>query len=310
MGKEDGWTKTPNIILDAMLEMNEAELKLTVYLVRETYGRHKKSIRMTYDEMQAEIKLSRGGVASAVESVIARGFFARGNKSMWYVNSLKNELKSDESLQNELNPTEQTTETVQQIDQSGLHNRPYYTSANKEKEKEYIYNGVASEVTDELPANQKPEPSESRVQEMIGALSQISKQKYIAERDNEFRPVAVKLVKDGFTVGDVAYFGVWWSKNRHYPGKPALKTIFDNIDRVIDERDNPTPAVNGVIKDDTSGIWVRVVNALSTRNYNLLTETEKNAVRAVGIDRIKGRNNFTESQLRGEFFKALQGVTA
>ncbi len=125
----------------------------------------------------------------------------------------------------------------------------------RQDKKKDIYSGVASEVTDELPQNQKPQPSETRIQEMIGALSQISKQKYTTEREPEFRPVAVRLIQDGFTVGDVAYYGVWWKKHGVYrhQGKAPLKMILDGIEGVIEQRDNPEQS-NGAA-DNFTQTW-------------------------------------------------------
>jgi hypothetical protein len=125
-----GWTKTPNEILEAMPGMSEAELKLTAVLVRLTYGYHAEEVKLRYEDMRDAARLSQGGVANAVEAVTRRGFFRRGNKSMWYVNSLPSRLNHEEEI-------------VQPVDQNSLPSRLSYIdnslpsrlpSIDKEKE--------------------------------------------------------------------------------------------------------------------------------------------------------------------------------
>jgi len=83
-----GWTKTPNGILDAVPDMSEIEVKLTMVLVRATFGYHRDEVKMTYDDMQEATNIrGRASITRAINLVEKRGFFVRGRKSMWTVNS-------------------------------------------------------------------------------------------------------------------------------------------------------------------------------------------------------------------------------
>lgn len=85
-----GWTKVPNIILDAVPDMSEIEQKLTFKLVRLTFGYHTNEVKLTYDDMQELTGIrGRASITKAVNLVEARGFFVRGCRSMWRVNSSK-----------------------------------------------------------------------------------------------------------------------------------------------------------------------------------------------------------------------------
>lgn len=65
---------------------------------------------------------------------------------------------------------------------------------------------------------------------------------------------------------------------------------------------------SSVPTSDDLTTWSKVTDALSRQAYNTLTEQEKTAIKAVGFDAIKGRTSFTETKVRAEFFKALQGA--
>lgn len=100
-----GWTKTPNEILEAMPDMTEAELKLTAVLMRQTYGYHRNEVKMTYDDMMTKANInSRTTISDAIDRIERRGFFVRGRRSMWLINSPVNGLNQlDESPSTGLN---------------------------------------------------------------------------------------------------------------------------------------------------------------------------------------------------------------
>lgn len=118
-GKMRNYTRTPNEILACAPDMNEAELKLTLVLVRQTYGFHVESVKMTYDDMCKAANLSRTSVSRAINDIEKRGFFRRGRKSMWFVNSpnsgLNEVAKVEDSPQS---VPKSTNDTVQIVDQN------------------------------------------------------------------------------------------------------------------------------------------------------------------------------------------------
>ncbi len=82
-----GWTKTPNRIYDSIPKMETAELLCTLVLVRETYGYHRRRVRLTYaDFMRATGIGSKSTLARALRAVETRGFFKRtAVPSVWQV---------------------------------------------------------------------------------------------------------------------------------------------------------------------------------------------------------------------------------
>lgn len=64
---------------------------------------------------------------------------------------------------------------------------------------------------------------------------------------------------------------------------------------------------NGHANGNGVDVWRKVIDAVSQKTFKGLTDKEIAAVKAVGIDKIIERSNFTESRLKADFFKALQG---
>jgi len=138
----DGWTRTPNIILDAVPDMSEAELKLTMVLVRLTFGYHRTEVRMTYDDMNEATGLSKPAISSAIDRIEERGFFHRGRRSLWLVNSKKFLQKDfNDSKNSLLNETGKSKEFLLNEDANSKKSLPYESknslpSSIKEKKEE------------------------------------------------------------------------------------------------------------------------------------------------------------------------------
>lgn len=124
------FTAIPNDVLEAMPDIDMPELKLTAVLIRNTIGRLTQEVRMTYDEMQKLTGLSRGGVSAALDAVCKRGFFWRGNKSRWRVESgLWDRLFSDSQTGKSLQ------ESLPHRLNESLPNRPLPIKEEKKKRK-------------------------------------------------------------------------------------------------------------------------------------------------------------------------------
>lgn len=120
------YTKLPNHIVDAMPDMSKSELKVTIAIVRHTYGFHKESCELTFSELQELTGMSRGGVSAGAKAVVERGFFTHYG-STWSVcsldqSSLINEPES--SLTNRSGQSNEQTEAVYPVDQISLNTRP------------------------------------------------------------------------------------------------------------------------------------------------------------------------------------------
>lgn len=143
------YTKTPNVILESISDMCEVEIKLTMFLVRETYGYHRNEARLTYSDLEKVI--GRGSIKKAAELVENRGFFKRAGRSNWVISSsesepqtvqILNQNSSDsEPLEDEIvqdlnqNSSRFEPQTVQDLYQNSSNLEPLYKERKKEEKK-------------------------------------------------------------------------------------------------------------------------------------------------------------------------------
>lgn len=232
------WTKTPNEILEAMPDMNEAELKLTAVLIRLTYGYHKESVKMTYDDMMKAANLSRGGVSNAIDDIGKRGFFRRGNKSTWYVNSLLSRLNDTEEEVYSVDQNSLPSE-LKSIDESlpSRPNKPIYKESNsKESKKE----------------NNIYDPMLEAIQPIRTALNAIIQRQSDAPGfdDSLFIESSEILFGRDATPADVQAFGEWWTTNGWHDDTPVLKNVINNwgdfkAGRCLKKKPSPNGHLNG-----------------------------------------------------------------
>jgi len=112
------YTQTPNDFFDSMLQgMKEAELKVTLYAVRMTFGFHRQSFRLSLTGMKKATGLSRQGVLLGAEAAERRGTLTRIKEGQgvteWVINVVD--------------------QVVNVVDQTGQRGRP---PSNKETIKE------------------------------------------------------------------------------------------------------------------------------------------------------------------------------
>lgn len=110
------YTRIPNAILEAIQsdDMSKIEAKLTIVLARETYGRHRDTVRLIWDEMQALAGISRASLNTAIDQVEQRGFFIRTRRSTWMTTIPNSSMDAGNSRENstksELNEDSNSTE--------------------------------------------------------------------------------------------------------------------------------------------------------------------------------------------------------
>lgn len=113
--KSPNHTQTPNDLFDEMLpDMHEAELKVTLYAIRKTFGFHRDSFRLSITGMQKATGLSRQGVLNGAEAAEKRGTLLRAQDSgvtEWVVNVVDQVVNS-------------VDQSVNDIDQIGQQDRP------------------------------------------------------------------------------------------------------------------------------------------------------------------------------------------
>lgn len=191
--------------------MSEAELKLTAVLVRLTYGYHRKEVKLTYDGMGEKAKLSRGGVSNAINAINERGFFTRGNKSMWYANSLPSRLNDEDETVHQVDQNS-TPSRLKSIDESLPSRLPHLYKEKENKERENIY----------IPTDSDP------IAKMKTAVSTISKETLWVKTESLFTEAAYELIGRDAEPEQVMAFGEWWKSNGWHGGKPALQNVLDH----------------------------------------------------------------------------------
>ncbi len=71
------YTQTPNAIYDLLPAMGEAELRVTLAVVRETFGWHRQEAPLSLADLERLTGLSRQGVINGVQAAIGRGVVVR-----------------------------------------------------------------------------------------------------------------------------------------------------------------------------------------------------------------------------------------
>lgn len=103
------YTQVPNILLDDHIKkMAEAELRVVLVIVRETFGWHRKQHKISLTQLCQATGLSRQGVLNGIESGINRGIITRTPQGQGYLYELN---ISSEKL-------------VNQVDQSASASQP------------------------------------------------------------------------------------------------------------------------------------------------------------------------------------------
>lgn len=93
------YTQVPNQLFDMMIGMSEAELKVTLFIVRKTFGFHQDQDQISYSQLEAGTGLSRPGVSAGIKAGMKRGSIKREKKGNSYLYSLAvKEVNQDEQL--------------------------------------------------------------------------------------------------------------------------------------------------------------------------------------------------------------------
>lgn len=72
-------TQTPNDFFEMAAEMDEPELRVTLVMIRHTFGWHQNSFRMSIDDLAEEAGISPNSARKGAEAAEARGTFRRSN---------------------------------------------------------------------------------------------------------------------------------------------------------------------------------------------------------------------------------------
>ena len=76
---EPEWTQVPNKFFEMIPEMESSEVRVTLIMIRETYGYHRESFKMGLGKLAEAAGLSRNAAKDGAEAAEARGTFKRSN---------------------------------------------------------------------------------------------------------------------------------------------------------------------------------------------------------------------------------------
>lgn len=108
-----GWTQTPNFIYDLLPEMNEAEIKVVMVIVRQTIGWKRETFSATVNELMALTHMARASVVAGIRAAMEHGILSREPDGKSYIYEIIEPICDSPSVQI-LN--RQPAESVQNLD--------------------------------------------------------------------------------------------------------------------------------------------------------------------------------------------------
>lgn len=248
MAKQDGWTKTPNIILNAIPEMSEAELKLTMVLVRLTFGYHREDVRLTYNDMSKATGLSKPAISDAIDRIEEKGFFLRGRRSMWSINS-KNFLPNDHDDSKDSLPND-ADESKKSLPYKSKNYLP--SQLNKKKKEKELATNIPQTIPFKPVKNRSKAPKGEADKRIDAILAVCGMDRSITRHLQQAENVAAQLMN--YTAADIydryrfaeSPNGHWcWYRDDWRGSKGQQPKPDDILETISKERVNVTSASNG-----------------------------------------------------------------
>jgi hypothetical protein len=255
------YTQTPNLLLDDLMPyMGEAELKVTLVLMRRTFGYHRDKVEISLSHLQEATRLSRQGVINGINAGIERGTFVYEI----IINGEHASTSQPSGLVNQVDqpPTSQPNglPLVNEVDQTSQRSRPPLVNEvdqntpvlKKELKKTRKKKGKESIAADAAPAD--PPEWQEFVSGLCNCCYKHTDIAALSAKDRGLLLSEAKKMRDsGYTLEDIReWFGKEWvtdwrygaKKNRPTPsqvrsGLPALRAAPDEV------YDAPAPASNG-----------------------------------------------------------------
>ncbi len=294
MSDKGHFTKTPNEILEAMALMGEAESRLTAVLVRLTYGYHKQEVKLTYNAMQEATGLSRGGVSNATNAVIERGFFRRGNKSMWFADSLLSRPKS----------TSETDEIVYSVDQNSLLNRL--------KSIDYsLPSRLKQSSLKEIEEKEKNKDNNNRDESVPVIQAFTEKTGFMPPHDttrkwqDDWQVPAMGMIQATGNLESTINLinqsvDILWAKKYSFTSPNGILNTFINLHGQSKANGNG---------QNSSDLWQSQVSRWidGKSKFSDLSPPVRNAIKQIGGDGLKNANNYAISQAKKKFSEIMKG---
>ena len=213
------YTQTPNLLFDELMkDMSEAELKVTLAVIRKTFGWHKEADLLSISQLVALTGMSRPSVIDGVSAGVERGFIVRepAGKSFRYRLSVKNFDQSKNFTSKKSLPS-----SVKNFYQSGPESVKNFYPQNKDSNKENK-NSTAQKRGNNSPSGENFYP-------LAAALAEVSRTSLEANRERIFSE-AKRLAKDPTVTperikSDYGAGGAWYSLDwRGKQGQPPSIT--------------------------------------------------------------------------------------
>lgn len=182
-------TQTPNNFFDMIPDMSEAELRVTLVMIRNTFGWHRSEFKLGVQKLADAAGLSRQGALDGAEAAEKRGTFRRSNPD---------EIKEAEwelvvTLQS-VDPSSQLTPTLQPVEGKPL------ASGGQSGVKERIKKGKKGDLLDGILfyGQQAKEQGVDKVEEVIQELERGLRVNITRTTNNQ--AIAKRILKDGRAV--------------------------------------------------------------------------------------------------------------
>lgn len=152
----------------------------------------------------------------------------------------------------------------------------------------------------EIPNEATPFPEQQdAIEEMKSTISQIVKEVLAAGiSEDKFEAAAISLINRNITREQVRTFGEWWKANGYYKGKPAIKTLLDEIENSL-----MVHSPNGV-----AGAWQEIKErAVQPGKPEFSSEKIKKAIGPLW-PQVKAMTSFTERDLKTQFERNYNAI--
>ena len=245
------YTQTPNALFDEMPSMREAELRVTLAIVRKTFGWHKRSDEISLTQLQELTGLSRQGVLNGLEDGRNRGTITqvpgqRANRYSLIVHEVdqSTNLTSTSQLSrpevvNEVDTQKKLSKETKDSTPDGVGTPQTAAPSKKSKARDLIFEAVLSGsfgIT-YTPGEKLPSAVSGRVNKCAKALKELvppptgeELQAYYADYPDRWEHISVIKAHDKL-VTDVMAWREWKAKRRA-PVDDGVKRLYTVINGV------------------------------------------------------------------------------
>jgi hypothetical protein len=137
---EPNHTQTPNKFFDMIPDMSEAELRVTLVMIRHTLGYHKNTFKMGMKKIGEASGLTRQGAIAGAEAAERRGIFKRSNpesikEAEWELNLLPVNV---DDMSSRITPSVNVDDTPCNLGLQQVGVKENYKENNKEEKPDFI----------------------------------------------------------------------------------------------------------------------------------------------------------------------------